>query len=91
MSAHPSNALARDTGSPLEAFMNGLVAFHSIKPVYPGYIAFKIKRALLPLIGNPDGIIASVGEIETIGDCRYAIPVTDFEGQTYRIMVEVRS
>lgn len=33
--------------------------------------------------------VDSVGDIETIGDCRYAISVTDDEGSRYRVTVEV--
>jgi hypothetical protein len=61
------------------------------KPVHSLYIASRIKRALLQ--ADPslrDGqIITSVGAIETIGDCRYAIAVTDYLGNTHNVAVEV--
>lgn len=66
----------------------------AIPKVYPAYIGFQIKAALKSLAekGDPklDGpIIASVGELETIGDCRYAVEVKDFNGTSYRVTVEV--
>jgi hypothetical protein len=62
----------------------------SIPPVYPMYLASRIKRGLLAAQqADDERIIEAVGEIETIGDCRYAIPVTDCEGNSYRITVQV--
>lgn len=55
--------------------------------VFPSYIASCIKRNIKNIDGEQ--IIREVGVVETIGDCRYAIPVTDFNGKTYRITVEV--
>lgn len=61
-----------------------------VKPVYPGYLASRVKRGLLSAqTADPERIIATVGDIETVGDCRYAIVVTDDEGNRYRITVEV--
>lgn len=57
--------------------------------IYPGYIAFLIKKALVARTHDPEGVIASVGEMQTVGDCRYAIEATDFNGQRYKITIEV--
>lgn len=68
----------------------------TIRKVYPSYIGFRIKAALKALADNGDPkldgpIVSDVGDMETIGDCRYAIPVTDHNGTKYRITVEVQS
>lgn len=68
----------------------------TIRKVYPSYIGFRIKAALKSLADNGDPkldgpIVSAVGDMETIGDCRYAIPVTDHNGTKYRITVEVQS
>lgn len=70
-------------------------AVQSVQKVYPGYIAFRVKDALKAIADNGDPkldlpIITAVGDMETIGDCRYAIPVTDHNGTKYRVTVEVQ-
>lgn len=67
----------------------GVIASLTRRPatVYPSYLAMRIKKALVA--GDPDHIIESVDEIETIGDCRYAIRTTDHLGNRYRVTVEV--
>lgn len=71
---------------PIEALMFALC--RPMKCVYPGYLALRIKKALrLP---DPENIYTpEIGDIETIGDCRYAMTVTDVNGTEYRITVEV--
>lgn len=69
------------------------IVFDALRPrpaaalVYPGYIAQQIKKALRA--GDPERVIHDVSDVETIGDCRYAIKVYDFNGSTYRVTVEV--
>lgn len=58
----------------------------TIKPVYPGNIASRIKDGLA--IPHASGIVLHTAAIRTIGDCKYAIPVLDDEGNAYRITVE---
>lgn len=57
--------------------------------VYPGYIAHRIHRALSG--PDPERIIKIVGEIQHVGDARYALTVKDEEGNSYRVTVEVES
>lgn len=57
--------------------------------VYPGYIAFQIKKALCDGTVDPEKLLRSVGTMETLGSCRYAVTVKDFNGTDYRITVEV--
>jgi hypothetical protein len=54
--------------------------------IYPGYIAQRIKAALRST--DPESVITSVGQIETLSLGRYAITVTDFNGSQYRVTVE---
>ncbi|MDE2096542.1 MAG: hypothetical protein KGL39_04790 [Patescibacteria group bacterium] len=58
--------------------------------VYPSYLMSRIKRALGVAENDPEQIIKSIGAIETIGDCRYAMTVTDFNGTEYEITVGVK-
>lgn len=55
--------------------------------VYSGYIGMRVKKALL--LTDSEQIIVEIGTMETIGDCRYQIPVTDFKGTRYKITIEV--
>lgn len=58
--------------------------------VFPSCIAFKIKQAVRAFGPDRDFPgIESVGDIETVGDCRYAMVATDANGQRYRVTVEV--
>jgi hypothetical protein len=66
---------------------DALAKFQAIPKVFPGYLASKIKRSMKA--ADSEDIIAEIGDIETIGDCKYAIPVTDFNGTRYRITVQV--
>lgn len=61
----------------------------ALPKVYPGYIAVQVKKALKAGAADPEQILRSIGDLETVGDCRYALTVTDFNGQTYRITIEV--
>jgi hypothetical protein len=61
----------------------------TVPDVYPGYIATQVKKGLAAASLHRDAIVAEVGRTETIGDCRYAMTVTDFNGQQYRVTVEV--
>lgn len=85
------NAPMTETASIIEGLARGVTVMKALKPVYPFYLASRAKRGLLTAAeGDSEKIIASVGDIKTIGDCRYAIPVTDVHGQGYRIIVEVQ-
>jgi hypothetical protein len=64
-----------------------LAKFQAIPKVYSGYLGMGVKRALKA--ADTESIIADIGEMQTIGDCKYAIPVTDFNGTRYRVTVEV--
>lgn len=69
------------------AFARGPAIVASIPKVYSFYLAYRAQRGLQGV--DPENIIASVGDIETIGDCKHAIKVTDMNGQRYRVTVEV--
>jgi hypothetical protein len=58
-----------------------------IPKVYSFYLAYRAQKGLVG--PDPENIIASVGPIETIGDCKHAIEVGDTTGTRYRITVEV--
>lgn len=75
------------TAEPVKGIFEALTRFQAIPKVYPGYIATRIKKALKA--ADSENIVADVGEMQTIGDCKYAIPVTDFNGTKYRVTVEV--
>lgn len=70
-----------------EALFASLAALSTLRPVYPAYLASRIKRALTE--ADPEGVIAGVGDIESLGNSRYAVPVTDADGTSYRVTVEV--
>lgn len=68
--------------------IDGMAAIASGRyTVYPSYIASCIKRNIKNIDG--EAIIREVGIVETVGDCKYAIPVTDFNGKKYKITIEV--
>jgi hypothetical protein len=78
----------------VQEFILGIAAAlaksRTLPVVYPGYIASGIRKALKAGGAlDPECLLTSVGELETIGDCRYAIPLTDFNGTKYRVIVEV--
>jgi hypothetical protein len=64
-----------------------LAAMVARPKVYPLYVTGRIQAALRQ--PDPEGIVADVGPVETLGDCRYAIPITDMNGTRYRITVQV--
>lgn len=81
------------TSEKIEATLGTILRFQRLPRIYPSYIGFRIKDAIKALIANGDPkvdgpIVTAVGEMETIGDCRYALPITDFEGNTYRVTIE---
>jgi len=93
MGIQPQDEPNRASG-PLDSFFadlaRGIAIAASLKPVYPFYLASRIKRGLLAAQAtDPEKIIASIGEIETIGDCRYAVTVKDTNGTSYRITIAV--
>lgn len=64
----------------------------ALKPprnVYPLYIAGIIRKALNK--DDPECIIESIGEVRSLGNSRYAIPVLDSRGTEYLVTVEVVS
>lgn len=72
--------------------IEGIARAQGAPKVYPMYLGFQIQQALRACDADlpaDDRIIASVGELHGIGDCCYAIPVTDHNGTRYRITVEV--
>lgn len=82
-----------DRPSPSDVLRDMLMASIQPRPlVYPGYLSFRIKQALVaakadPTIDKP--IVADVGAIDRIGDARDRIIVTDCNGTRYRITVEI--
>lgn len=72
---------------PVESFLASMSRLNSVPKIYPGYIGSYIKRLLL---ANPDpeDVIRDVGAMDTIGDCKYAITIKDFNGAEYRITIE---
>jgi hypothetical protein len=62
-----------------------------LRTVYALYLASRAKRGLVAAITDPEQIIASVGEIESLGNSRYAIAVTDDSRTVYRVTIEVVS
>lgn len=69
------------------ALARGPAIVASIPKVYSFYLAYRAQKGLQGI--DPEGIIASVADIETVGDCRHAIKVTDMNGQKYLITIEV--
>lgn len=80
------------TDHPIIEMLDGIVRAQTAPKVYPMYLGFQIQQALRACDADQpvdDRIIASVGEVQGVGDCRYTIPVTDHNGTRYRITVEV--
>lgn len=95
MSATPTTA-RREAGSLMLGIAPSIAQATNCQKVYPAYIGFRIKDALKALVANGDPkldepIISAVGDMQTIGDCRYCVPVTDHNGTKYKITVEVLS
>lgn len=75
------------TEGQMHGFLRGLAQLQALPRVYSFYLAYRAQKGLLGV--DPENIIGSVGEIETVGDCRYALKVIDTSGTRYRITVEV--
>lgn len=65
----------------------------TFKPVFPGYIAFRIKRAMLRddcgvMLPDSDFPGAKIGEVESLGLSHYAMIVHVANGTRCRITVE---
>ena len=73
----------------LSALINGMFNRPALRTVYPLYFISLIRRALRQ--PDPEGIVGDIGEVETLGNSRYALTATDRGGTTYRITVEVVS
>ncbi len=71
----------------LKAALHSLVKAPS-PPVFPAYILLRIKRLLLAN-PDPDAIIQRVGMMQSVGDCRHTLALTDYYGTTYKITIEV--
>lgn len=67
--------------------LDGMAKVAALTPVYPSYLASVIKKSLLG--GDTEATFRAIGPIETVGDCRYAMTVTDLNGSEYRVTVEV--
>lgn len=85
---------ADEINAMLESWSNASVAIARMPKVFPGYIAMRIKNAIRKpengLIGpNLDFPGAEIGDVETIGDCRYAMSIVVKNGTRCRIIVEV--
>lgn len=90
MTLQPINPVAFDFNDMLRT----MARVASLPKVFPGYVAFQIKRALLhPELGvtkpEKDFPGADVGQVETIGDCRYAMTLAVHNGTRIRVTVEV--
>jgi hypothetical protein len=70
-------------------FMAHLAKVRILQPVYPLFHASVIRGALSAAIPSADGMIVDVGDVQKVGDCRYAITTKDHAGQTYRITIQV--
>lgn len=79
------NEMERDVANDLAM---SLMRAAMLLKVYPGYLAVQIKK-LLQAHKFPEEVITDISDCETLGDCRYAITATDFNGTRYRITVEV--
>ena len=84
-----------DFATDLHDILSSAARIAAMKPVFPMKIASLIRDALrntanklaAPHFDYPGAEAAH--QIETIGDCRYAISVTDANGTRYRVTVEV--
>lgn len=76
-------ALAIEIGD----FLRAMTALQARPSIYPGYLAQRIKTAMRDPANDPEGVFTAVSDIETVGDCRYAMTVTDFNGTRYRVTV----
>lgn len=74
-------------GSPTSEILSAWAKAAALARVYPSYLASLIKRSVLG--ADTEATFRSIGAIETIGDCRYAMIVTDFNGTEYRVTEEV--
>lgn len=74
----------------------GLSRLQASPKVYPAYIAFRARNALRqpdPKLGAADQVIETpeaVSAVETLGSARYAFTVTDHNGSTYKVTVELQ-
>ena len=59
------------------------------KQVFPAALTSLLKQQLSAPGCGRIPVVFVPGEIETIGDCKYALPITDDEGNRYRVTVEV--
>lgn len=74
----------------VHSLLDGMARVASIPKVFPAYIAFQIKQAVSALGAENDFPgVAAVGDIETVGDCRYRIIVTDANGTEHYVEVGV--
>lgn len=74
----------------VHSMLEGMARVASMPKVYSSYLAFRMKQAALALGRDGDFPgVESVGDLQTIGDCRYAMAITDKNGQRYRVTVEV--
>lgn len=73
--------------------ITGLSPVKMPAPVFPFYLAARIKRALSTPDERETKQIIDTGSlaISTVGDCRYEVRCTDFNGEPYRIAVMLES
>lgn len=78
----------------IRAMLDSMAAAARLPKVFPIFIALQVKEGLLsaesgvlePKLDFPG---ATVGDIETVGDCRYRIIVTDANGTEHYVEVGV--
>lgn len=56
--------------------------------IFPLYFASRILKALRIAKSDDEQIVGTIGELQTMGNGKYVLPVTDFNGVRYRITVE---
>lgn len=80
-----------DPTEPINLMAELKAALNPPRTVYPLYLASRIELGLQAAQREADRIVASVGELQSLGNSRYVIPVTDTSGTKYWITVEVAS
>lgn len=78
------------TDQPINLLAELKAALNPPKEVYPLYLVSRAKRGFgQAMNADPERIIRSIGDTESLGNSRYAIPITDRNGTKYRVTVEV--
>lgn len=68
------------------SMLDSMAKVARLPQVYPSYLIAMVKRCIIA--SDQEQVIQSIGPIDRIGDGRYAMTATDFNGAEYRISVE---